>query len=75
VLDPERALALQVLDVRLAVPDGTREVALLVDGEVVDRVRSPFIANWPLAAGAHTLLARTNNGDVSDALRVQVRGM
>jgi penicillin-binding protein 1C len=73
VLDPERPLALQVLDVRLAVPEGTREVALLVDGEVVDRVRSPFIANWPLAPGSHTLLARTNNGDVSDAVRVQVR--
>jgi penicillin-binding protein 1C len=75
VLDPERAPALQILDVRLAVPESTREVALLVDGQVVDRVRSPFIASWPLVPGAHTLLARTNDGDVSDALRVQVRGL
>jgi penicillin-binding protein 1C len=74
-LDPERAPALQVLDVHLAVPDGTREAALLVDGEVVDRVRSPFVASWPLVAGAHTLAAKTNTGDVSDALRVQVRGL
>ena len=75
VMDPERAASLQVLDVRLAVPEGTREVSLLVDGRVVDRVRSPFIASWPLVPGEHTLLAKTNTGDVSEALQVQVRGL
>lgn len=74
-MDPERAPALQVLDVRLAAPDGTREVALLVDGQVVDRVRSPFVASWPLVAGAHTLSAQSSDGTVSDAHQVQVRGL
>jgi len=74
-IDPERAAALQILGVPLAVPSGAREAMLLVDGEIVDRVRSPFVASWRLAAGAHVLSARTNDGDVSDALRVQVRGL
>jgi penicillin-binding protein 1C len=74
-IDPERAAALQVLGVQLAVPPGAREALLLVDGEVVDRVRSPFVANWPLVKGAHVLSARTSDGDVSDTLRVHVRGL
>jgi penicillin-binding protein 1C len=74
-LDPERDAALQVLAVPLAVPAGAREAMLLVDGQIVDRVRSPFVANWRLEQGAHVLSARTNDGDVSDALRVQVRGL
>jgi penicillin-binding protein 1C len=74
-LDPERAPSLQVLDVHLAVPEGTREVALLVDGEVVDRVHSPFVASWPLVAGAHVLAAQTTSGDSSEARRVEVRGL
>jgi len=74
-LDPERAPALQVLGVPLAVPASAREATLLVDGEVVDRVRSPFVASWRLVPGAHVLSARTSDGEVSDALRVQVRGL
>ena len=73
-MDPERAPELQVLGVPLAVPAAAREAMLLVDGEVVDRVRSPFVANWRLVPGEHVLSARTSDGDVSDALRVQVRG-
>ncbi len=74
-IDPERDSALQVLGVQLAVPSAAREATLLVDGEIVDRVRSPFIANWRLVPGAHVLSARTSDGDVSDALHVQVRGL
>jgi penicillin-binding protein 1C len=74
-IDPERSAALQVLGVPLAVPSGAREAMLLVDGKIVDRVRSPFVANWRLVPGAHVLSARTSDGDVSDALRVQVRGL
>jgi penicillin-binding protein 1C len=74
-IDPERAVALQILGVPLAVPPGAREAMLLVDGEVVDRVRSPFIASWRLVPGAHVLSARTSDGEVSDGLRVQVRGL
>lgn len=74
-IDPERAAAVQLLAVKIAVPDGTREVSLLVDGEVVDRVRSPFVANWRLVPGAHRLAARSNAGALSEALHVQVRGL
>jgi hypothetical protein len=74
-IDPERAAALQILGVPLAVPSGAREAMLLVDGEVVDRVRSPFLASWRLVPGAHVLSARTSDGDESAALRVQVRGL
>jgi len=73
-IDPERNATLQVLAVPLAVPEGTHEAALLVDGEVVETVRSPFVANWQLHPGAHVLTARTNQGEVSASLRVQVRG-
>jgi penicillin-binding protein 1C len=72
-IDPERAPELQVLSVSLAVPSGTREAALLVDGRVVDEVRSPFVASWPLAPGEHVLSARTDEGKVSGAVRVRVR--
>ena len=74
-IDPERAPALQILGVPLAVPSSAREAMLLVDGEVVDRVRSPFVANWRLVPGTHLLSARTTDGDISDALRVEVRGL
>ncbi|MGC4090095.1 MAG: penicillin-binding protein 1C [Polyangiaceae bacterium] len=74
-LDPERDSALQLLAVPLAVPLSAREATLLVDGEVVDRVRSPFVANWRLSPGTHALSARTNDGDVSETLRVHVRGL
>jgi penicillin-binding protein 1C len=74
VMDPERPEAVQVLAVPLAVPSGKREAALLVDGEVVDTVRSPFVANWSLKPGAHVLSARTSDGAESEALHVYVRG-
>lgn len=74
-LDPERAAALQVLGVPLAVPDGTREATLLVDGRAVDSVRSPFVASWQLVPGEHVFVARTNDGATSEPLRVRVRGL
>lgn len=74
VMDPERPEAVQVLAVPLAVPSGKREAALLVDGKVVDTVRSPFVANWSLKPGAHVLSARTSDGAESEALHVHVRG-
>lgn len=74
-IDPERARAVQILAVPLAVPDGTSEAALLVDGAVVDTVRSPFVANWRLEPGDHVLSTRTGRGgDASDPLHIHVRG-
>jgi penicillin-binding protein 1C len=74
VMDPERAPAMQVLAVPLAVPSGKREAMLLVDGEVVDTVHSPFVANWRLQPGAHVLSARTTDDAASEPLHVYVRG-
>ena len=74
VMDPERPEAVQVLAVPLSVPSGEREAALLVDGELVDTVRSPFVANWKLKPGAHVFSARTSDGRESEALHVYVRG-
>jgi penicillin-binding protein 1C len=75
VMDPERDPSLQLLGVHLAVPEGTREVALLVDGLAVAHVRSPFVANWALVPGEHVIAARTESGDVSDGVGVRVRGL
>ncbi|HET9934558.1 MAG TPA: penicillin-binding protein 1C, partial [Polyangiaceae bacterium] len=50
-IDPERPASVQLLSVPLAVPEGTREAALLVDGEVVDTVHAPFVAQWLLVPG------------------------
>lgn len=74
VMDPEKPEALQVLAVPLAVPSGKREAALIVDGEVVDTVNSPFVANWRLKPGSHVLSARTSDGGASEPLHVYVRG-
>jgi hypothetical protein len=74
VMDPERPEALQVLAVPLSVPSGAREAALLVDGELVDTVRSPFVAHWRLKPGPHVFSARTSDGIESEALHVSVRG-
>jgi penicillin-binding protein 1C len=74
VMDPERAPALQVLAIPLAIPSGEREATLLVDGEGVDTVRSPFVAHWRLQPGAHVLSARTSDDRTSEPLHVYVRG-
>ncbi len=52
VVDPERPPALQALDVRVE-PDGSA-VEVRVDGVLLGKTRA-----WPLAAGAHTITARS----------------
>ncbi len=72
LLDASRARAEQVLAVRLEVPSGTREAALLVDGSVVARVGAPYVARWPLTQGTHVLVAEARGGEASDPVRVVV---
>jgi penicillin-binding protein 1C len=51
VIDPERPIALQLLDIRVE-PDG-RAVEVRVDGALLSETRA-----WPLAAGEHTVTAQ-----------------
>ncbi len=58
VIDPERPIALQSLEIRVEPDDGHTEVR--VDGELLPKSRL-----WTLSAGSHTILA--TNGKASSA--------
>jgi penicillin-binding protein 1C len=58
VIDPDRARAQQRLQVRVEADDAVHAVELLVDGRVVGRMGSPFVAWWTLSPGDHVLVAR-----------------
>lgn len=65
VVDPERPVELQRLEVRVEPDDASVEV--FVDDRPLGRTRS-----WPLAAGEHTIVAR-RGGRASAPVRVTVR--
>lgn len=73
VLDPDRPGAQQQLSVRVDAPRGVDRVDLLVDGQRVARVGSPFVARWALTPGEHVLVARGDGGGVSPAVSLRVR--
>ncbi len=73
VVDPERPRAQQQLSVRVDAPRGVDRVDLLVDGQRVARVGSPFVARWVLTPGEHVLVARGDGGGVSPAVSLRVR--
>jgi hypothetical protein len=72
VIDPDRPLATQKLDVQIVAPPRAREVTLVVDGARVARVGAPFDASWALREGEHELVAEVD-GARSEAVRVSVR--
>jgi penicillin-binding protein 1C len=72
VIDPDRPLATQRLDVQIIAPARAREATLVVDGEKVARVGAPFDASWALREGEHELVAEVD-GARSAAVRVTVR--
>lgn len=72
VLDPDRPSEVQVLTVSVVAPAGTRDVALVVDGSVVDLGKSPYTLRWRLAAGDHALVARGGGVD-SPRVAIHVR--
>jgi hypothetical protein len=74
VLDPDRPLASQRLDVQILAPPQARKATLVVDGEPVGPARAgaPFDAAWTLREGSHELIAEVD-GVESAAVRVNVR--
>src|ERR1019366_1517233 len=74
VIDPDRTLATQRLDVQIVAPPHARQATLVVDGERVGVARdgAPFDASWALRAGDHELVAEVD-GARSAAVRVSVR--
>ena len=74
VIDPDRPLATQRLDVQIVAPPHARQATLVVDGERVGVARdgAPFDASWALRAGDHELVAEVD-GARSAAVRVSVR--
>ena len=65
VIDPERPSALQLLDIRVE-PDGAA-VEVRVDGARLSKART-----WPLAAGEHTVVAKSGTA-TSAPVRFTVR--
>jgi penicillin-binding protein 1C len=64
-VDPSRAN--QTVAVRVEVPEGVREVEVLVDGRLHLRLTRPFVGAWALVPGEHVLSARgggRHTGDV-----------
>jgi penicillin-binding protein 1C len=72
VLDPERPVDQQQLMVRVDAPAGVESVDVLVDGRPLGRIRSPFVARWPLAPGDHVLVARSDQAPASEPAMVHV---
>lgn len=72
VLDPDRTRAQQRLGVRVEAPADVDRVELVVDGRVVARVASPFVASWTLEPGDHVLVARAR-GVASTPVTVAVQ--
>ncbi len=71
-IDPDRPREAQRLRVQIVAPGHAREATLVVDGQQVARVGSPFDASWALREGDHDLVAEVD-GARSAAVRVTVR--
>jgi penicillin-binding protein 1C len=72
VIDPERPREQQQLLARVDVPAGVESVEMVVDGRPLGRLRSPFVARWPLAPGDHVMVARSDDAPTSEPVRVHV---
>ncbi len=57
VLDPDRARALQKVQLRVEAPGGANDVHLRIDGRLAARVAFPFVVSWPLTVGEHVIVA------------------
>jgi len=72
LVDPARARADQALAIRVDAPPGATSVDVRVDGRVVARVASPFVAYWPIAPGAHVVTAEARGLEPSEPVRISV---
>ena len=57
---------------RVDAPAGVESVEMVVDGRPLGRLRSPFVARWPLAPGDHVMVARSDDAATSEPVRVHV---
>jgi penicillin-binding protein 1C len=71
LLDPDRLSRLQAIDVRVAAPDGARDVQVRIDGAPVATLTAPYVLSWPLVAGPHEIVALAA-GVASEPVRVRV---
>jgi len=71
LLDPDRPSRLQAIDVRVAAPDGAREVQLRIDGAPIATLAAPYVLTWRLVPGSHEIVA-VAGGEASAPVRVSV---
>lgn len=59
-ISPDVPRDMQIVEIGLTVPPGTHEVSLLVDGDPAGTATSPpWVVDWILEPGTHTLACRT----------------
>ncbi len=73
VLDPDRPLDAQSIDVTVLAPASVKRVTLYVDGTSFATRERPFVFEWPLRAGKHTFAARAEGLAESAGVSVTVR--
>lgn len=73
VLDPDRPLDAQSVDVQVIAPANVTSVTLRVDGERFATKARPFVFDWPLRAGNHTFVAQADGAKDSALVSVVVR--
>lgn len=73
VIDPDRPLDAQSVDVQVIAPSNVATVTLRVDGERFAAKARPFVFEWPLRAGKHSFVAQAEGAADSAPVEVSVR--
>lgn len=72
LVDPDRPRAEQSLAIRVDAPTGADAVDVRVDGRLLARVGSPFVARWTISPGDHVLTAEIAGLEPSAPVHVTV---
>ena len=72
LVDPDRPRADQALAIRVDAPAGASSVDVRIDGHLLARVESPFVATWSIAPGDHVLTAEASGLEPSEPVHVRV---
>ncbi|MGC4066329.1 MAG: transglycosylase domain-containing protein [Polyangiaceae bacterium] len=73
VLDPERPLSLQRLQIEVDAPASSEALQLWVDERTAQRSTRPFSLTWPLTPGVHRLRVTTDKGASTPPVTIEVR--
>jgi penicillin-binding protein 1C len=73
VLDPERPISLQRLQVEVDAPASSETLQLWVDEQMVQRSTRPFSLTWPLSPGHHRLRVTSDRGVSTSPVTIEVR--